>query len=687
MEFDTDVMPVFTKAGCNVGSCHGAAIGRGGFKLSLYGSDAAADYQVIVQELEGRRINLSHPEQSLLLRKPTSQIGHEGGELFLEESESAERILQWIRSGAARTSRRKLKRIEVVPSQFLIEGLNETVRLKTVAHFDNGLQKDVTRWTVFTPDDPDAVRVNKETGETTVLRRGRHVLTARYADQVMPLEILVPLTAEPVNLSRTERRSFIDVEVLKRLSSLRFPVSNQTDDATFLRRISLDLTGTLPDADEVRSFLKDRNPEKRDQLISRLLKSDEFVDYWTYQFAKLLRIRSQPKDTQGALTYHTWLRKQISQGQPYNLMVRELLTATGDSHTYGPANFYRTVGDARNQAEFASELFMGVRLRCANCHNHPLDKWSQDDYHGFAALFAKVQRGRVIQLGTRGEVTHPRTGAAAIPRIPGEQFLEGTQDGRTSFAEWLTDDTNPYLARAIVNRFWKAMMGRGLVEPADDLRDTNPATHPKLLQQLADDYVKHGYSIRHTLKLIAQSAAYQRSEISTEENRTDDRFYSHALSKPLEPEVLADAITKVTGVSDRYGDQPEGTRAITLFDSNIPSEPLDILGRCAREESCETPASSAGGLTRKLHLINGKLVNRKLGATGGRLRKLLASKKTNSDIIEEFYLSALGRFPTETESDYWAGQFKQISGEKERLKFLEDFLWGLLNCRQFVRNE
>ena len=271
-----------------------------------------------------------------------------------------------------------------------------------------------------------------------------------------------------------------------------------------------------------------------------MLASDEFTEYWTWQFAKLLRIRSQPGDARGALTYHRWLRRQIAGATPYDRIARELLTATGDTHEVGPANFYRTVGGAREQAEFAGELFMGNRLRCANCHNHPLDRWTQNDYHGLAAVFAKLERGRVIQVSSRGEVTHPRTGQPAIPRIPGEEFLSASDDGRDAFANWLTGRENPYFAKAVVNRLWKAMLGRGLVEPADDLRATNPATHPALLNELAEDFIAHDYDLRHTLRQIAQSAAYSRSAQPLPKNRVDDRYYSHALTRPLPPEVLAD---------------------------------------------------------------------------------------------------------------------------------------------------
>ena len=292
-----------------------------------------------------------------------------------------------------------------------------------------------------------------------------------------------------------------------------------------------------------------------------------------------------------------------------------MILATGDSHQIGPANFYRTVDGPREQAEFMSELFMGARLRCANCHNHPLDRWTQDDYHGLAAIFAKIEGGQVVKVKPSGEVIHPATRDQAIPRIPGDRFLSADiSDGRVELANWLTESDNPYFAKAIVNRLWKRMMGRGLVEPVDDFRSTNPATHPDLLTKLADDFVAHGYDLRHTLRRIALSATYARSVNALPRNTADDRFYSHALRKPLEPEVLADAISDVLGVPDKYGDEPEGTRAVSLFDPNTKSDALDILGRCAREASCESSTGPIGGLPRKLHLFNGALLNARIGA-------------------------------------------------------------------------
>ena len=688
IDFDAQIVPVLTKSGCNAGACHGAAAGRGGFGLSLYGGNPAADYEAIVQHFEGRRVNLARPADSLLIAKPTEVLNHGGGGRLEYEGDGAKLLEAWIAAGAKRGPGRPLVEFSVSPPLQIVDAPAQSVQLRACARFEgDGEAIDVTRWTVLTAEDPAAVQIDEMTGKTVVVRRGRHVVIARYLDRVVPVEIIVPLSNQSVDLSASPRKNFIDDLVLEKLATLRIPPSPQCDNATFLRRLRLDLTGRLPLPEEVTKFLTDKSPDKRERLIDKLLDSEEFVEFFTYQLAKLLRIRPPGNDEAAGLAFHGWLKKQVERGTPYDQMARELMLAEGDSHDYGPANFYRLAPTARDQAEYVSELLMGVRLRCANCHNHPLDQWTQDDYHGLAAVFARLDRGRVVKPTNRGEVTHPRTGESAVPRIPGERFLEASSDGRAALADWLTAEDNHYFARAIVNRLWKMLLGRGLIEPADDLRATNPATHPELLNRLAADFVENGYDLRHTLRRIANSAAYRRSSRSLPNNAADDGFFSHALDRPLPAEVLADAISDVTGVWDRYENQPPGTRAVSLFSPTIPSDALDILGRCDRSVSCETSADeTAGGLSTTLHLINGPLVNRKITSPEGRLRKLIDAGRSNDEIVAEFYLRALGRRPTEGEAAHWRETLSRDDERSSRRQALEDFLWGLLNCREFVGN-
>jgi hypothetical protein len=684
IDFDTEIVPVLTRAGCNAGACHGAAAGRGGFRLSLLGGDPAADHDAIVHELEGRRVNLARPDESLVLVKPTGAMSHQGGIRLDIEGPGAKRITDWIAAGAPRLKARRLTRFEVGPVDRVVEKVGAEVPLRASARFDDATSEDVTAWTVFTTTDPAAVEIDADGARATVRRRGQHVVIARYLDRVAPIRLTLPLADTPVDHAKEPRASFIDDEVLRTLTVLRLPVSPPADDAMFLRRVRLDLTGMLPPPEEVEAFLADRAADKRAKLVDRLLNSDAFADYWAYRFASLLRVRALPNEKAGAAAFHGWIREQVRRGTPLDAVARELVTAVGDSHTVGPANFARLTTDARGQAELVGQVFLGVRLQCANCHNHPLDRWTQDDYHGLAAVFAKLDRGRVVKVGTRGAVTNPRTGEPAVPRIPGVRYLDPGTDGRPEFAAWLTAPDNSQFARATVNRLWRAMFGRGLVEPADDLRDTNPATHPELLARLADDFVRHGCDVRHTLRLIALSETYGRGGTALPGNRADDRFYSHAYRRPLEAEVLADALADVTGVSDKYGDEPAGTRAVTLSDPRTPAPSLDILGRCSRESSCEG-ASAGAGLSAKLHQLNGELVNRKVAASEGRLHRAIAAGRSDDEIVAEFYLLALGRRPSAAECDYWRGQ-RAVAGNDGRTAWLEDFVWSLLSCAEFRTN-
>jgi hypothetical protein len=684
VDFDTEIIPVLTRAGCNAGSCHGAAAGRGGFHLSLLGGDPAADHETILYEFEGRRLNLAHPDQSLVILKPTGGLSHEGGEVLEFDGPHAKLLEKWIAEGARRLKSRHLVRLDVQPQDSVLETVGTQVPLRVTAHFDDGRSDDVTATTVFTSSDPGAIAIDPTTAVASVLRRGQHVVIARFLDRVVPIRLTLPLSDTPVNLAQEPRNNFVDDEILKSLTVLRIPVSPPADDATFLRRVRLDLTGRLPSRDEIEAFLAEGSADKRERLIDRLLKSNDFIDYWTYRFAVLFRIQPVPNDKQGAMAFHRWVREQVSADVPLDEMARTLVTAIGDSHIVGPANFSRVNVDARAQAELISQVFLGARLQCANCHNHPLDRWTQDDYHGLAAIFARLDRGQIVTVAARGAVTNLRTGEPAVPRIPGVRFLEPEADCRPEFANWLTSPDNPLFSQSMVNRLWRGMFGRGLVEPADDLRSTNPATHPVLLERLASDFVQHRYSLRHTLRILAQSATYGRSGITNPANQADDRFYSHAYRRPLDPEVLADAIADVTGIADRYGEETLGTRAIALFDPRTPAESLDILGRCSRQESCEG-MTAANGLPTKLHQLNGELVNRKITAPEGRLHSHLSSDQTDEPILIDFYLRALSRTPTDAELTHWHKRLA-TANESERTEGLEDIVWGLLNCTEFCLN-
>ncbi|MDA7512293.1 DUF1549 and DUF1553 domain-containing protein [Verrucomicrobia bacterium] len=684
VDFVNDVMPVLTKVGCNTGACHGSAAGRGNFKLSLYGGNPQADYEAIVREISGRRINLQKPEESLIILKPTFAIDHGGKFLLDDDDDGTQLLLRWIQEGAEKVTHRELERVEFTPRTYFIEKTDVDVQLRAEAFYADGSSQDVTPWTVFSAEDSSAVRIDKDSAVATPLRGGRHIITARYLDSVAPIEIVIPLSDKPVDLASQPRGNFIDDEVLSRLTTLRLPVSPQADDSTFIRRVSLDLTGRLPEPDKVLAYLENRDQNKNEELIDELVQADAFNEYWSYKFAKWLRMGKDPNDEDGIATYRLWLSNQIEKGVGYNEITRTLILATGDTHNVGPANFYRTVDGPRKQAEFVSELFMGSRLRCANCHNHPFDKWTQDDYHGLASIFSKIENAQIVRVRASGDVIHPRTREPAVARIPGEYYLKDkTQDGREDLAEWLTAEDNPYFAKAIVNRLWSSLMGRGLVEPVDDMRDTNPATHPKLLNRLAEDFAASGYRLRPMLKRIATSATYARSSNTVPGNAEDDRYYSHALRRPLEAEVLADGISYVLNVPAQYGGKAPGQRAVTLVDLYTPSRTLDILGRCGREESCESETSISGGLTRNLHLLNGELINVRIRREEGRLARFFDADTAPMDIIDELYLVALSRKPAGAMRRFWREQLANVESVEQQQRLLEDFVWSLLASSKF----
>lgn len=687
VDFENDIIAIFTKSGCNAGACHGAAIGRGGFKLSLYGGNPAADYNTIVHQLQGRRINRANPSESLLLLKPTEHVAHEGGTLFDKESAEAELFRAWISQGAKQTRFRDLVDIKMSPERIYTDDISTAHLIEVTAVYKDGSTRDVTKWSVLQPEDTSAVELHSGDTGFTIQRRGRHIVTVRYLTKVKPLEILVPLEPSVRELALPPVHNFIDDEINNALATLRITPSPQCDDGQFIRRLYLDLTGRLPTAQQTRQFIESQDEHKRRTLIDNLLESHSFNTYWTYYFSELLRIRPQLLGAEGADAYFNWLSSQISKNTSYKTLVTELLVSQGDAFQNGPPNYYRTAPDARQQAEFTSELFMGTRLRCANCHNHPLDHWTQDDYHGLAAIFSKLDISQTVEVNPTGTTIHPLSLEPAVAKIPAGLAISLTAlDPRQEFAKWLTHDDNPYFAQAIANRLWKQMMGRGLVEPVDDFRSTNPATHPLLMKALADQFITSGYDLKSLLRIITNSAAYQRSANANQHNKYDRQFYSHAIRVPLHPAVHADAVTDVLGVSEQYGDQPLGTRAIELRNPTSASRTLDILGRCGRAESCETSGSGPNGLTRTLHFFNGEFLNERIDRTKGRLAKLLGADMAPMDIVTKYYLIAYSRFPNKQEFDFWDGQLKQQITEEELHRFFEDFVWSLLSSRDFTSN-
>jgi len=674
LDFDTEIIPVLTKSGCNSGACHGAAAGRGGLHLSLWGTDPAADHEHLVHEFEGRRVNTFFPERSLVLRKPTGEVDHGGGVRLDLDSPGGQRLLEWIRQGARRQPGPRLIRLDLNPVS-LVTAMRSPFQLRATAAFDDGSTRDVTPWTVFQVTDPSALEIDAR-GLANSLRPGQHVILARFLHQVTAVTVITPYQSRPASASTAD--SQIDAEIAQRLDLLGLVPGESADDATFLRRVTLDLTGRLPVPEDTLEFLGDSDPDRRVKWVDRLLASPTFAEFWTLRFSKWLRLHSLPNDSEGLRVYGAWLRANLNSDEGLHTLARALLTAEGDSHTVGPANFARMVPDARTQAELAGRFFLGVRLECANCHNHPLDRWTQDDYHGLAAIFARLDRGRIVRVLERGAVTNPKTGDPAVPRIPGVRDLPETADPRVAFADWLTDEGRPQFARAMINRIWGSLLGRAFVEPYDDLSETNPATHPQLLSHLTDWWIAHDLRLRDLIRAIVLSEVYGRA---SDPGRSVPRFFAQAHWRPLESEVLLDAIADVTGIPEPL--EAASSRAIEILDPLTVSRSLDLLGRCPLSQDC-AEITQRQGLATHLHLMNGELLNSRITSAHGQLSLQMEAGMTDADLVREFYIRALCRLPTEAESRAWA---QRLSGPVEsRRARLEDFVWSLLYCDEFTHN-
>ncbi len=690
--FESEVLPLLTKAGCNSGACHGAAAGRGGLKLSLFAGNPAADFDALVRELEGRRINRTKPADSLFIAKPTGMIDHEGGVRFDFDGAEAKLLADWVTAGAPKATTSSLRSIALTPPTVSGKSVPFETQISVSAELADGSRRDVTSMSVFTPGDETALAV-RGAGVIAVLRPGRHTVIVRYLSQVRSLSITARREGVNLDLSQSPRHNWIDDEVLSALADLGISPSPQASEAALLRRVSLSLTGRLPGAKEVEAYLVDESAQKYERLVDRLLASDAFVDYWTWRLARQLRVRTGPNDEQGTLAFHGWIKDQVRAKTPLDRMAKEMVMGNGDSHENGPANFHRSAPDARAEAEYLSEVLLGIRLRCANCHNHPLDRWTQDDYHGLAAVFARVERRRTVRLIGSGEIIHPETLEAAQPRIPGERFLtfknDPNPDYRDELADWLIEKKSGLFAKAQVNRLWKAMFGRGLVEPADDLRETNPATHPRLLERLSEEFVSSGYDLRYLLRLISMSAAYQRSGAEVDsKDVAAEQFYASYPRHALEAEVLLDAIGDVSGVPEVFSNQPAGTRAVQLVEFSKPEQALSVLGICSRQESCDAVPAGVdplGQLTTQLHFLNGKLLNERLQSKSGFLAAAEKNAIPVSKIVDQLFLRTYCRQPTLREREFWSKELEGQSADIRKQK-LQDLLWALLASREFTTN-
>jgi hypothetical protein len=702
--FLKDIAPILDKQGCSAGLCHGKFGGQGGLNLSLLTLNPESDYEPIVHHNRGRRINLLDPEQSLLYLKPTGQIPHEGGVRFGANSDEAETILRWISAGAPFSpDEPRLEKLKIEPSETAFTAVGETKQLKVLAHFTDGSVEDVTDQAVYESKDEPVAAVT-ESGLVTSERWGGTAILARYLGVVSSSFITVPREADEKPYPEILTNNFIDEFVAAKLKKLNVRPSELSSDSEFIRRVYLDTIGKLPTSEKVREFLDDSNPEKRSRLIDALMETPEWVDLRTLKLADMLRVHPRRLGNgqfgeRAAVLFHQFLQDSVAENKPYDEFVREVLTATGSTYQNGPTNYYRIERQPSGRAETTAQVFLGIRLSCARCHKHPFDEWTTDDYWNFAAFTGKVNTrgggvyqelvvyhnpaGRVINQsvqGNRGQVAQPTF-------LGGETLPEAHRaDAIKHLADWMTADSNPYFAKATVNRLWSYYFGRGVVDPVDDMRATTPASVEGLLEALAEEFVRSGYDTKHIIKLILNSRTYQLSAAPNETNELDDRFFSRFMPRPLMAQVLLDVLNDVTGTSEKYGRFPKDMRAIEL-ELPVNSRFLNLFGRSDREFLGNLDPLLEPTLTQALHIINSGYVNQKLKAGNGTITQLLepetGEKMQPEGLVKELYLMTLSRFPTETELKTAT---THLADDDTRRDDTEDLLWALISSRSFLFN-
>lgn len=695
LSFFNDVMPVLSKAGCNSGGCHGKAIGQNGFKLSLYGFNPDYDYAALVHEGLGRRVSPAAPDESLILLKGSGGMPHGGGVRLSVDSESYRLLRRWIEQGlpVGRDDEPQDVSLDVTPREQVVQGASQQ-QLRVVAHYSDGSTRDVTSLARFDTQHPDILTVSGDGVVCTTGRAGETSVMVRYQNCVATSRFLA-ITELPKPESAYASfvsRGYVDDLVLAKWKKLHLTPSPSATDAEFLRRVFLDAMGTLPTADEVRDFIADPSPDKRDALVDRVLIRDEFYDLWAHKLGDLVRNRAGDNNGKdNTIAFAKWIRQSLVDNKPYDQFVREIITVNGKRSDHPQMDWYRWAITHENRVEDTAQAFLGMRVSCANCHNHPFERISQTDYWQFAAFFARLKSvtyGNVDELGLdeKGEVKHPRTEKVLSPRVfggPEIAYVAG-EDPRVKLAEWLTSPNNPYFAKAICNRIWGHYFGIGLVDPLDDMRATNPPSNPELLDALARDFTRHQFDLKHLMKTILTSSVYGLSSSPTSDNRAESRSYARYYSRRLEPHVLLDAISSSTGVPQKFDDYPDVKKAVQLPNEKARSDFLEVFGRSERTTSCECETTLAPNLSQVLYLLNSDELQRKL-AKGGILDELSGPEKPTNEIVEELFLRTFSRLPLPDELQEAASLIDSDKTPRRRL-ILEDLLWTLLNSKEFLFN-
>jgi len=705
LSFRLDVMPVFARAGCNMGSCHGAARGKDGFNLSLFGFDPAGDYHRLTREMPGRRIDLASPRESLVVLKAVGGVPHTGGKRFEPDSELADRLVRWIEAGAAddpgpdpAASVPRLEGLDLYPPSSLLEGEKATQQLAVVARFADGTDRDVTDLCWYSTNNDRSVIVSPD-GHTTSGNRGEAFVMARYATitvgvpfAVIPAHLEFAPTDEPPLPGATEGAKAIDDLVAAKLERLRITPSPVCDDETFLRRVTLDLIGLLPTPAERAAFLGDSSPDKRARMVDQLMARKEFTELWVMRWAEILQIRSQGNDVspKGAILYHQWLDRRIAANEPVDRMVRDLLTASGGTFDNPPTNYFQLERDTLKLAENVAQAFLGMRIQCAQCHNHPFDRWTMDDYYGFAAFFTQIGRKRaadpretIIFDSGGGEMLHPLTKQPTPPKFLGG--VAPTTSGiarRAALAAWITSPDNPFFAKHIANTTWRHFFGRGIIHEPDDARVSNPPSNGPLLEELGRRFIASGQDFRLLVRDICTSRTYQRSCEPNASNRFDETNFSHASVRRPRAEIILDVLAQVTETKNKFPGLPLGARAVQVADGRTSTYFLTTFGRATRENVCSCAVSMDPSLSQALHLVNGDAANARI-RQGNMIGRMLDEGHTPGDVIDALFVRCFGRMPTERER---IETLVTVLDGRDRKQALEDIFWALLNSPEFIFN-
>ncbi|MBO10518.1 MAG: hypothetical protein CMJ68_07125 [Planctomycetaceae bacterium] len=695
--FRDDVMPVLSKTGCNQGACHGYSLGKNGFKLSLRGADPKADFTALTDEFFGRRINRHNPAASLLLVKPLGEVAHKGG-VRLEPDSLEHRLLTgWIREGANPDSDKAatFESLSIFPQRIVV-GAGWEQQLQVVATYSDGSRRDVTRLSVFTVNTERIASVTRD-GLVQATMLGETAVSARFERTFATSEFLVLEPRGDFEPSPVPGDNLVDRFVIEKLNTMNVRPSAIVDDAGFLRRVSIDMIGIQPTPEEVQAFLSDKDPAKRDKLIDRLFSREGFVDQWSLKWGDLLQNSRTRLSDPAVYAFREWLRDAVATNRPLDQFAREVLAGRGGVSDSPTAAFYAVSNDAHDTLQRATQVFCGVRMLCARCHPHPFENWTQEDYYGLFSFFNQVAtkndlrlpgvrnaKAVVINLGT-GFGTNPRSGQAQPPRFLGgaePKLASSGSDRRQAYIGWLTSPENPFFARSLVNRIWSYFFHRGIIDPVDDLRSTNPAINPKLLDALTADFVANGFDMRHLMKTIVRSRTYQRSSQANDSNIHDDMNFSRFVPRRLSAETLLDCLVQATGVPERFSGAPAGFTAKQLPDANIQSDFLELFGKPQRMEACECERDSGANMLQALHFINGQSILSRVSSGSGRVAMLIKSEKDSAKIVERLYLWSLCRRPTAKEQQVAAKFFASYGGKRQEAA--QDFMWALLNSREFM---